>query len=68
MGHRVLMFFINPSHWEREHAHAICFLPISRSTSGVMMSSIASPIFPARHHCVFMCEINEPCSIASSHG
>ena len=48
--------------------HAICFPSINRSTSGVMMSSIASPIFPPGTTNVFMCEINEPCSIASSQG
>lgn len=42
------------------------FLPSSnRCTSGAMISSIASPILPPGTTNVLMCEINEPCSIAS---
>ncbi len=42
------------------------FLPSnSRCTSGVMISSIASPILPPGTTRVLMCEMKEPCSIAN---
>ncbi len=41
---------------------------IKRSTSGAIMSSIASPILPPGTTVVFICEINDPCSIANSRG